>query len=114
MTPILTGFETKCATLTSGEGIAKGDAVMLGENYTAVAVASSGAFCGVCTAIRNGYATVALKGHAVASYSGTAPSVGYNALSGDGKGGVKVDAENGRQILVVAVNTSDNTIEIIL
>ena len=58
--------------------------------------AASGAFCGICTAVRNGYAAVQVKGYVRVPYSGTAPTVGFVKLkASDGK--AVVDASNGRE-----------------
>ena len=113
MYPEITGFETKEATLYTEGGIVPGMTVALKENCTAVKAASGEKFCGVCTDVRGRYITVALKGYAEASYSGTAPVVGYNTLAGDGNGNAAVK-DGGREILVAAVDTQNKKISIIL
>lgn len=75
--------------------------------------AANGVFCGICTAVRNGYAAVQLKGYVTVPYSGTAPTVGYAKLKAtDGK--AVVDATNGREYLVIDVDTTAKTAGIIL
>ncbi len=75
--------------------------------------AASGAFCGICTAVRNGYAAVQVKGYVRVPYSGTAPTVGFVKLkASDGK--AVVDASNGREYLVIDVDTTAGTAGIIL
>ncbi len=113
MYPEITGFDTKEVTLYTEENIVPGMAVALKENCTGTAAASGEKFCGVCTGVRGRYITVALKGYAVLSYTGTAPTVGYNKLAGDGNGNAAVN-ENGRELLVTAVDTDDKKISIIL
>ena len=73
-------------------------------------------FCGVVrSASRDGLAaSVQIAGLARVSYSGTtAPSPGYDTLSADGDGGVQVD-EDGKSYLVLSVNTTDKTADILL
>lgn len=113
MYPEITGFETKEVTLYTQDSIAVGMAVALKENCTAAIPASGEKFCGVCTDVRGNYITVALKGYCEASYTGSAPAVGYNSLAGDGNGSAAVN-ENGREILVAAVDTQAKKIIIIL
>lgn len=113
MYPELTGFNTKEVTLYTSESIQPGMAVALGENCTAKIAAAGEKFCGICTDVRGKYITAALKGYCEASYSGTAPSVGYNSLAGDGNGNAAVN-ESGREILVAAVDTDAKKIIIIL
>lgn len=113
MYPELTGFETKEVTLYTQDSITPGTAVALRENCTAAIPASGEKFCGVCTDVRGNYITVALKGYAETTFSGTAPAVGYNTLAGDGNGNATV-SENGREILVAEVDTTAQKIIIIL
>ena len=63
--------------------------------------------------VRNGYAAVQLKGYVRVPYSGTAPTVGFVKLkASDGK--AVVDASNGREYLVIDVDTTAGTAGIIL
>ncbi len=113
MYPTLTGFNTKEVTLYTGESISPGMAVTLKENCTGSIGASGEKFCGICTDVRGNYITVALCGYAEVSYSGSAPAVGYCKLASDGSGNVAVN-ENGRDILVAAVDTENKMLSIIL
>lgn len=113
MNNYFSGFDTKEITLFATEDVTVGAAVGLRDAITVNVPAADKSFCGVCTAVRNGHASVVLTGHAVATYSGTAPEIGYCKLAGDGKGGVKV-SESGREYLVVDVDTNDKTVDIIM
>ena len=69
------------------------------------------AFCGVVDAVENFRAAVQIEGFAEVSYTGTAPTRGYEKLSSNGKGGVKVDS-NGKEYLVAELDTDNSTITI--
>ncbi len=111
--PVLNGFNTQELTLTASDDIAVGMAVTIGAYSTALIPASGSLFCGICSDVRGGYASVIMTGYAKVKYSGSTPSLGYNKLAGDGSGKVKVD-ENGLHVLVTSVNLSTKTLEIIL
>lgn len=70
-----------------------------------------GDFCGVVLSVSRGgdACSVALGGMVTAGYTGTAPTVGWSVLVGDGAGGVKT-AETGREYLVVDVDTDAETV----
>ena len=106
------GFHETAATFDVSGTISEGAPVKLCGNGKVSACAAGESFCGVALAVREGFATVQLGGYALLSYSGTAPTVGYNALAADGKGGVKV-LEGGRSLLVVEV-LSDGTVGVML
>lgn len=113
LNPVLDGFENKEITLRNNMNVAVGKAVGFKNAYTSCVPADGDHFCGVCTSKRGIYVTVLMSGFTTVSYSGTAPVVGYNKLVGDGTGKVKVD-DNGRHILVTNVDTTKQTIDIIL
>lgn len=114
MTYTLNGFDTKAVTLKHDETFDVGAAVMLTDAYTVSMPASGNPFCGVCTEVRGDYATVVLGGYVKVKYTGTAPTVGYQKLSADGKGNVKADTTNGREHLVLSVDSNNSTVEFIL
>lgn len=71
-----------------------------------------GTFCGICKGIRNGYAAVQLKGYVVVPYI-NAPRIGYSKLSAvDGK--VTLDNVNGREYLVIDIDTTTKTVGFML
>ena len=65
-------------------------------------------FFGVTEAADHMMAAVQVEGFATVNYSGTKPDVGFAKLVGDGNGGVTVNS-NGREYLVVAVDTEEMT-----
>lgn len=108
-----TGFNTKEVTLAVSGNVTAGAPVKLTAGGDAAPCASAEKFCGICSAVREGYASVIMTGYAVASYSGTAPSVGFNKLAANGNGSVTVN-ENGKEYLVVSVDTTEKIIEILI
>lgn len=108
-----TGFNTKEVTLAVSGNVTEGAPVKLTADGGCAPCASAEKFCGICSAVREGYASVVITGYAAASYSGAAPSVGFSKLAANGNGGVSVN-ENGREYLVVGVDTTENTIEILI
>ena len=79
-------------------GVSEGQAVKVSGNGTVAACAENGGFDGVVLSVaRDGKAcSVAMGGMVTVSYSGTAPTAGWNTLAADGKGGVTVVSEGGR------------------
>lgn len=114
MYPKLDGFNVKEVTLYTTEAIEPGMAVMLSENYSAVIPAANSRFIGVCTAVRGNYISVALTGIVTLPYSGSDISVGYNTISPDGDGYVKLNLSGSVEYLVTDVNTSEKLVTILL
>ena len=79
-------------------GVSEGQAVKVSGNGTVAACAENGGFDGVV----------------LVSYSGTAPTAGWNTLAADGKGGVTVVSEGGRSYLAVEADTAAKTVTIVL
>lgn len=105
------GYNEGVLTFEAESGVTVGTPVTMSGNGK-VKAAQNAVFCGVCINSRNGYAGVQINGYVTVEYSGTL-SVGYNKLvSADGK--VKADTTNGREILVVDVDSTAKTAGIIL
>lgn len=107
------GYGEKLATFEAETGVAAGMPVQVSANGTVSPCGSGKAFCGVAVNARGGLAAVQLSGYAQLPYAGTAPAVGYAALSGDGTGKIKTDAA-GRSLLVVDVDTAAGLCGVIL
>lgn len=107
------GFETAEATFICNETVEKGATVTFNEYGEVIIAESSDLFCGVVTDVRNDCCSVVLKGHVRVSYNGITPSMGYSKLVADGDGKAMV-SDAGRHILVVAVDETNKTIDIIL
>lgn len=114
MNSVFTGFETNEITLAKSADVAIGKVVVLTDSTNAIMPADGEKFHGVCSAVRGDYASVVLHGCAKAFYSGTAPAVGYNKLCAGSDGTVKLDDTNGREYLVLSVDSGEQTIEFLV
>ena len=114
MYPKFIGFNENQATFLTSGTVNIGDPVTVCAEGTVKQAAGSTAFCGVVTDKRGNYVSVTLTGYARAAYTGSAPVYGYNSLASDGSGAVKTDSTNGRQLLVVGLDTTAKTAEILL
>lgn len=95
------------ATFPAGTAVV-GKVCKLSSTGAANTCAAGDRFCGIVTTVRGGYAGVQVHGFVTVSYSGTAPALGYSALSANGNGGIKADA-TGHTYLVVKVDTVNHT-----
>lgn len=113
LTVSLKGFNEKTATFKVSGALTAGEPVAMADNCTVKACGSGEAVAGVAVNVKGGYACVQLSGYAEIPYSGTAPSVGFKVLAGDGKKGASV-SQQGRSALVVNVDTDNSVMGIIL
>ena len=90
------------ATFAAESGEA-GQVVKVSANGTVAPCADGEEFCGVLEGVRKGFAAVQLHGFVTLSYTGTAPTLGYNNLVANANGGIKVGSA-GRKYLVVSVD----------
>lgn len=97
------------------DGVKEGELVKISANGTVAACADGDAFCGMVVSVgRDGGAcAVALGGMVTASYTGTAPALGWSDLQADGSGGVKT-ASGGRSYLVADVDEGGKTVTFVL
>ena len=113
MSSVFKGFETKEITLRSSN-LNPGEVVMFTDGLIAYNPDKNAVFCGVCSAVRDDYASIVVNGYAKTTFTGMAPRFGYQKLSSNGEGGVMLDEENGREYLIVGINGSDSTVEFIV
>ena len=106
------GIGEAIVTFEAASGVAAGKPVAMSANGKVQAV-TSGAFCGICRSVRNGYAAVQIGGYITVPYSGTL-TVGYQQLAAATGSKVTVDTTNGREYLVVDVNSTAGTAGILL
>ena len=101
------GIGQWAATFACDGNVEEGNVVKISGNGKVAVCQNGDGFCGQAVVVgRDGAAcTVALGGMMSASYTGTAPVLGWSALSADGNGGVKAD-ESGHTCLVVDVDTA--------
>lgn len=107
------GFNENTATFRTTAKLETGAPVTMSGNNTVKASASGAAFCGIAMSSDDNYASVQLSGTVTLPYTGTAPTVGYSKLSSSGTG-VKSDTTNGREYLVLSVNTGAKTVTFLL
>ena len=106
------GYGEGVMTFEAASGVTAGSPVEITANGRVAAV-TSGAFCGICTGVRSGYAAVQLSGYVNVPSSGSI-SLGYQKLGAATGGKVKADSTNGREYLVVDVDSTANTVGFIL
>lgn len=108
------GIGDKLVTFLNN-GAEQGQAVKVSAAGTVAPCAAGDVFDGVAVFADGAYAGVRLRGFVTLGYSGdTAPGVGHVKLIADGKGGVKVDASNGKDYLAADVDTTGKTVTILL
>lgn len=111
------GYGERAATFYNNatNPAAAGDPVYVTGNGE-VSVCSSGKIpAGVAISANDDYAVVQTEGFVRLPYSGdTAPAVGFATLAADGTGGVTVPKTGGASFLVLEVDTSAETVGLIL
>ena len=108
------GVGQAVATFLTEAELAAGQAVALTASGT-VGLGESGALpCGVTVgAERNGAVAVQIAGAAEVAYTGsTAPTVGYCALTCDGRGNLTKASSGGLTCLVLAVDETAKTVTV--
>ena len=110
MTVSFDGYNANTITFEAASGVTVGLPVMISANGKVSNATST--FCGVCKSLKNGYAAVQLDGYVRLPYTGSI-AVGYKQLVVD-DGEIKVDTTNGREHLVIDVDSTTNTAGIIL
>ena len=106
------GYNEGIATFEADSTVKTGMPVEMSANGK-VKATNSTAFCGICVGVRDGYAAVQLNGYIKVKYTGTL-NVGYSKISGSSDGKIQADTTNGRDILVVDVDTVSGYAGIIL
>lgn len=107
------GVGQVCATFL-GSKLAEGQVVKMAGNGTVGACSAGDLFCGVALCCKDDACTVQVGGFVSVAYSGTAPAVGWSSLAADGNGGVKTAASGGMAYLVTDVDTTAETVTIML
>ena len=107
------GFNENSVTFEADSNVTVGAPVKMCGNGKVSACADGEVFCGIATDVRGDYATVQIAGYVTANYSGSAPTVGYTAISAGADGAVSAN-ENGRTYLVTDVDTTASTVGFML
>ena len=108
------GIGETAATFAAQSGVTAGMPVRMTGNGIVGPCAAGEDFCGVALNARCGYAAVQLHGYAELAVSGTAPGVGWKALSAAADGKIQLAATGGRQYLVVDSDDAAKTCGVIL
>ena len=107
----LQGYNAKYVTLQAEGELQAGDLVVMAGAHT-VKKGDTGRMVGIVQAVRGDFALVQTGGHAVVPYTDSgAPTVGFETAAISGAGLAK-SAEGG-SVLVLGVNESDKTMEIL-
>lgn len=127
------GVGQVCATFLGGK-LTEGQVVKLTGSGTVGVCSAGDSFIGATLCCKDDVCTVQVGGFVTVSYSGTAPTVGWCALTADGNGGVKTAAaeaaaleeagssgtagsgktESSRMLPVVSVDTATKTVTVLL
>lgn len=110
----LNGFNVKEITLCTEDDIRIGMPVTIGVGRKAVLPGEKKPFMGICTGRKGNYVTVAVSGLLTVTYTGTDLTLGYNLISADGLGGVKMDLSNTVSTFVFDVDTEKKLVTILL
>ena len=110
----LDGFHVNEVTLYTTEDIKPGMAVTIGENCTAKIPPSGTRFMGICTDVRGNYVSVALTGAVTVPYTGSDFAAGFNTISPDGNGYLKLNFDGEVEYLVLDVNAAEKLMTIFL
>ena len=96
------GLENAVVTFQE-EQVTAGYPVSMSSDATVGNAAAGTAPVGVALNVRGGCAAVQIRGFAALPYSGSAPDLGWTALTADGSGGVRAAGEGqGVRALVVS------------
>ncbi len=108
------GFDEKTLTFSTAADLTPGTLVKLSSSKTVAACAADDAVFGVVISCRNCLACVQIGGYVVLPYTGTAPTVGLNALCAGSSTALEVDTTNGREKYVLDIDTTAGTCGILL
>ncbi len=106
------GFNENVATFEAASGVAAGKVVGISTNGKVQAV-TSGDFCGVCKNVRGDIAAVQLTGYVRVPYTGSL-SLGYQKISAAAGSKIAADSTNGREHLVIDIDSAASVAGIIL
>lgn len=109
----LKGFMEQTVTLLADESVENGALVSMIENNKVTKAADGDSFIGVAASCSDSAAAITVKGYTEATYSGTAPSLGFAKLVADANGGVK-SSEDGRDVIVITVDAENSKIGFIM
>ena len=100
------GFNNKYLTFVAEDTLTAGKPVSFDDGESCTEALEGDYVAGICTEVRNGFATVLVQGYAEIKYSGTAPGFGYERFVCNALGGVCLadSNDNGPLFRVVKVD----------
>ncbi|MBP3330272.1 MAG: hypothetical protein J6L89_05500 [Clostridia bacterium] len=104
------GFNDKALTFMCEEEITKGYPVKISSDYTVAKAANADEFIGICLDSDSENATVQVSGYVKMNYSDGAPALGRNYFVCAADGTVQENS-SGTPVTVLAVNSTDTTVE---
>lgn len=108
------GVGEQILSFVKANGTEKNVFVKVSANNTVAACSAGDVFAGYCIAVNGGFADVKTAGYIEVGYTGeTAPTVGYTALAAAANGKVEAD-EDGREYLVLKVDSTAKTVGFIM
>ena len=108
------GFMEQVITFPASAEVKAGYPVTIADTGLIANSAADAEFAGVATAGGAEYAPVMVSGYTTLSYSSGTPKCGWQYLTADGNGGVKIAASGKQARLVVEIDTAGKTIGVIL
>lgn len=108
------GFKEQVITFLVGSEIKAGYPVTVADTGLISNSAADDEFAGVATQGGDKFAPVMVNGYTRLTYSAGTPKCGWQYLTADGNGGVKIAASGKQARLVVEIDTAGKTIGVIL
>ncbi|MBU5436020.1 hypothetical protein [Pseudoflavonifractor sp. MSJ-37] len=106
------GIGQVLATFETEEGVKEGQVVKLTGDGRVGPCAAGDPIAGVALVVKNGFASVQVRGFAAVAASGV--TAGWAKLSADGKGGMKEDSTAGRDYLAADTDSAAGTVTVLL
>lgn len=108
------GFKEQVLTFLAASNITAGYPVTVADTGIISNSAADDEFAGIATQGGEKFAPVMISGYTKLSYSAGTPKCGWQYLTADGNGGVKIAASGKKARLVVEIDTDNKTIGVIL
>lgn len=114
MTVSYNGFNENYLTVKTKEKIESGNPVSVDANGDFIVCASGSDVFGIVKESSEYCATVQVSGYTKIKYASGTPSTGYGYLSGDGKGGITIAESGKKPVFIMAADTENSEIAVIL
>lgn len=108
------GFKEQVLTFLAESEIEAGYPVTIADTGLISNSAADDEFIGVATQSGDKFAPVMVNGYTILTYSSGTPECGWQYLTADGSGGVKIASSGKQARLVVEIDTDNSTIGVIL